>query len=114
MLQRIPAFGCPVLLIAAWNGWLAPSSMPMTPGVMTNRDVAENRYVGGGLLGGVGDALRGYGDGSERGQNLWRGVDASCADGPGSGTAPGDAVDAPGDAGVAGTGDRRSESLRVA
>ncbi len=35
MLQRIPAFGCPLLLIAAWNGWLAPSSMPMTPGVMT-------------------------------------------------------------------------------
>ena len=34
MLQRIPVSGWPLLVMAAWNGWLAPSSMPTTPGVM--------------------------------------------------------------------------------
>ena len=33
MLQRSPVSGCPVLLIAARNGWIAPSSTPMAPGV---------------------------------------------------------------------------------
>src|ERR1700687_5285541 len=33
MLQRIPGFGCPALVIAAWNGCVAPSSTPMALGV---------------------------------------------------------------------------------
>src|SRR6267142_7051456 len=33
ILQRIAAFGCPALVIAAWNCCVAPSSTPMTPGV---------------------------------------------------------------------------------
>ena len=33
ILQRIAVFGCPALVIAAWNCCVAPSSTPMTPGV---------------------------------------------------------------------------------
>src|SRR6266849_2229591 len=32
-LQRIAVFGCPALVIAAWNGCVAPSSTPDAPGV---------------------------------------------------------------------------------
>ena len=32
-LQRIAMFGCPALETAAWNGCVAPSSMPMMLGV---------------------------------------------------------------------------------
>src|SRR3981189_3428453 len=34
-LQRIAALGCPALVIAAWNGCIAPSSTPMAFGVST-------------------------------------------------------------------------------
>ena len=33
MLQRIAVSGWPLLLMAAWNGWLAPSVTAAAPGV---------------------------------------------------------------------------------
>ena len=56
MLQRIPVFGCPLLLIAARNGWIAPSSTPMALGVsamlmsLLMVSVATADFVGSPLL----------------------------------------------------------------